>query len=793
MADSLNRQQQEAVQCTEGPLLILAGAGSGKTRVLTYRIAHLIKDKGVSPYNIMAITFTNKAAAEMRERVDRIAGESAQAVWVATFHSSCVRILRRYIDRIGYDNAFTIYDADDQKTVVKNIIKRLNLDTKTYRERNVISAISSCKDELVSPEAYAASTYDHHGRQTARIYSEYQNELRRNNALDFDDLIVKTIELFERCPDVLESYQERFRYIMVDEYQDTNTAQFRLVQLLAGRYRNICAVGDDDQSIYRFRGANIGNILSFEKAFKGAKVIKLEQNYRSTGNILNAANAVIHHNRGRKDKTLWTSREDGARIGLFQYDTAYDEADAVIRAIRDACTDGDYSRYAVLYRTNAQSRLLEERCVSFGLPYQLIGGVNFYQRREIKDMLAYVKTIANGRDDVACMRIINVPKRGIGATTTERLAQYAQTCEISFFDACTRAEEAIGAGKAAARVTAFAQLMTGYRKRLADGMSIKELIESLVEDTGYAQELAQEGDVEAQTRLENIGELVSKASEYDDINDFLEEVALVAEVDALDETQPRITLMTMHGAKGLEFPHVFLTGMEEGLFPSSMSINADDREALEEERRLCYVGITRAKDDLMLTFARSRMVNGEMHWSKASRFVEEIPDEYLDKHLLEKNYGQSSTKSSYFADDDYPAKRPAYGFGSPVSGIGGGYAPGSKSVSGAKSGAEKNTNYTGGEGSGYRSNGYGTGASGRPGGAGALSAISLGRDMKQAAMTKPDYEVGDRVSHTKFGVGTVRQIRKGARDYEVDVDFDGVGMRTLMAGFAKLQRCDMME
>lgn len=757
MTDSLNKEQQEAVLCTEGPLLILAGAGSGKTRVLTYRIAHLIKDKGVSPYSIMAITFTNKAAGEMRERVDRIAGAGAQDVWVATFHSSCVRMLRRYIDRIGYDKSFTIYDTDDQKTVVKNIIKRLGMDIKKFKERMILKVISSCKDELITPEEYEKSTYDYYDRQIAKVYAEYQRELYRNNALDFDDLIVKTIELLESCPEVLEAYQERFRYIMVDEYQDTNTAQFRLVELLAGRYRNICAVGDDDQSIYRFRGANIRNILSFEQAFKGARVIKLEQNYRSTGNILNAANEVIRHNRGRKDKTLWTAREEGSKVGLFQYDTAYDEADEVIMAIKNACTDGDYSQYAVLYRTNAQSRLLEERCVSFGVPYQLIGGVNFYQRKEIKDILAYMKTIANGRDDVACIRIINVPKRSIGAATTEKLASYARASGMSFFDACEQADKALGAGKASAKVAAFAGLIEGYRKRLSEGMSLTDMIESLVEDTGYRQELAQEGDVECQARLENIGELVSKAAEYDDINEFLEEVALVAQIDELDESQPRITLMTLHGAKGLEFPHVFITGMEEGLFPSSMSINADDREELEEERRLCYVGITRAQDDLVLTFARSRMMNGETRWSKASRFVEEIPDKYLDKHMLEKNYGASGIKSSYFADDDPPVKRPAFGFGAAYGGV--------KSYGSSKPN----------EAAGSLAAGSG-------------GMISLGRDMKQAAFVKPDYEAGDRVRHTKFGAGTVREIKKGSRDYEVSVEFDDCGLRTMMAAFARLQK-----
>ena len=651
--DTLNPMQREAVFHTEGPLLVLAGAGSGKTRVLTHRIAYLIEEKRVAPWNIMAITFTNKAAAEMRERVDKIVGEGAEAIWVSTFHSSCVRILRRFIDRLGYDTNFTIYDGDDQKTLMKQVLKKMQADPKQFKERAVLSRISAAKNDRITADEFEQQAgADFREKKIAQIYREYQKELKKNNALDFDDLLVKTVELFEANADVLEYYQDKFRYIMVDEYQDTNLVQFKLVDLLAKKYRNICVVGDDDQSIYKFRGANIENILSFEKAFPGARVIKLEQNYRSTQSILNAANEVIRHNRGRKDKTLWTANDEGPKVRFRQYDTAYEEADAIIRDIEREKEEknAEYSDFAVLYRTNAQSRLLEEKCIYYSIPYRLVGGVNFYQRKEIKDILCYLKTIANGRDDLAVQRVINVPKRGIGATSIGKVTIYASANGMSFYDALLRVRGVPTIGKAADKIEKFTEQIENFRSRLS-ALSIPELIEAILEETGYKKDLEAEGEIEGETRLQNVEELVNKATGYmstaeePTLDGFLEEVALVADVDSLDESENRIVLMTLHGAKGLEFPYVYLSGMEDGLFPSSMSIFSDDKDAIEEERRLCYVGITRAEKELTLTAARQRMVNGETRFAKVSRFIEEIPPQLLDEEeqptVFERTAGMS--------------------------------------------------------------------------------------------------------------------------------------------------------
>ena len=599
--DTLNPKQKEAVLHTDGPLLILAGAGSGKTRVLTHRIAYLIDECGVNPWNIMAITFTNKAAGEMRERVDDLVGFGAESIWVSTFHSSCVRILRRHIESLGYTTSFSIYDSDDQKTLMRQVFKAMNVDTKQFKERSVLAAISSAKDKLITPEEFLLNAgADFREKKTGEIYKEYQKQLRKNNALDFDDLIVKTVELFQNNPQVLDYYQERFKYIMVDEYQDTNMAQFKLVSLLASKYRNLCVVGDDDQSIYRFRGADIQNILSFEHTFPGTKVIKLEQNYRSTQNILDAANGVIRHNFGRKDKTLWTANGEGDKILLKQFDTARDEADFVARQIRDSSYS--YQDQAVLYRTNAQSRLIEERCIFYNIPYRLVGGVNFYQRKEIKDVLAYLKTIANGVDDLSVIRIINVPKRGIGATTIGRVTAFASEHGMSFYDTLKEAKQIPGIGKAAEKISRFIAQMEAFRAMAhSEEYSIKDLIDHILEDTGYEEELQEEGEIEAQTRLENIEELINKAAAYEEdsehptLDEFLEQVALVADIDNVDDSEERVTLMTLHSAKGLEFPKVYLVGMEDGLFPGMMSIMSGDKTEMEEERRLCYVGITRAK------------------------------------------------------------------------------------------------------------------------------------------------------------------------------------------------------
>ena len=581
--DTLNEQQKEAVLHTEGPLLILAGAGSGKTRVLTHRIAYLIEEKGINPWNILAITFTNKAAGEMRERVDNLVGFGSESIWVSTFHSMCVRILRRHIDLLGFDTNFTIYDTDDQKTLMKDICKLLQIDTKLFRERSLLAAISQAKNELVTPEEFRIQAQGDFSRQKiASVYEEYEKQMRANNALDFDDLLVKAVQLFQTQADVLDYYQERFRYIMVDEYQDTNTVQFELVRLLSAKYRNLCVVGDDDQSIYKFRGANIRNILDFEQVFPDAKVIKLEQNYRSTSNILNAANAVIRHNHGRKDKTLWTDNGEGDKINVRQFDTAFDEAEYIVGDIRERVESGKaaYNDHAILYRTNAQSRMFEEKFVTANIPYKIVGGINFYARREIKDLLAYLKTIDNGRDDLAVRRIINVPKRGIGLTSINRVQEYASGREIGFYEALRAVDLIPNIGRGASKLESFVALIEHF-KTDAKELTISELMQEILEETGYIESLKEEGSEEAESRIENIDELISKITAYEEtcedrdepatLNGFLEEVALVADIDSLDESNDYVVLMTLHSAKGLEFPHVYLAGMEDGIFPSYMT------------------------------------------------------------------------------------------------------------------------------------------------------------------------------------------------------------------------------
>ena len=644
--DTLNEPQREAVHYTEGPLLILAGAGSGKTRVLTHRIAYLIEEKGVNPWNILAITFTNKAAGEMRERVDAIVGYGAESIWVSTFHAMCSRILRRYIDRLGYDSNFTIYDTDDQKTLMKDVCKYLQIDTKMFKERSLLGMISSAKNEMITAEEYALQAEgDFNRKKIAQVYTEYEKQLKANNALDFDDLLVKTVQLFQTQPDVLESYQNRFRYIMVDEYQDTNTVQFMLVSILAGKYKNLCVVGDDDQSIYKFRGANIRNILNFEQVFSDTKVIKLEQNYRSTTTILDAANAVIRNNKERKEKVLWTDNGPGDKIQFRQFDQAFDEAEYIVNDIKNNVDSGKrkYNDCAILYRTNAQSRMFEEKLVVSNVPYKIVGGINFYARKEIKDLLAYLKTIDNGKDDLAVRRIINVPKRGIGLTTINRVQEYAISREIGFYETLLAADGIPGIGRSAGKLESFAALIEHFKAE-SEQMTIPELLDEIIETTGYVDELKADSDIEAESRLENIEELRNKIVAYEEsceeeggkatLSGFLEEVALVADIDSLDENTDYVVLMTLHSAKGLEFPHVYMVGMEDGLFPSRMTVDSDDPTELEEERRLCYVGITRAKEELTLTCARRRMMRGETHYNVMSRFLKEIPTELLSTGVL---------------------------------------------------------------------------------------------------------------------------------------------------------------
>ncbi len=762
--DTLNEPQKQGVYTVDGPVLLLAGAGSGKTRVLTHRIAYLIDEMGVNPWNILAITFTNKAAGEMRERVDNLIGMGAEQVWVATFHSTCVRILRRYIDRIGFDNSFTIYDTDDQKTVVKNIIKKLDLDPKMYKERSIMAAISAAKDELLSPTEYEIqSSGDYKAMQIARIYREYQATLKKSNALDFDDIIVKTVELFKANEEVLHSYQERFRYIMVDEYQDTNTAQFELIRLLADKYRNLCVVGDDDQSIYKFRGANIRNILDFEKVYPEAVVIKLEQNYRSTGNILNAANAVIHNNVGRKEKKLWTDKGDGGKVHFRQFDTAYEEAEYIADDIAHSVKrgEGSYGDYAVLYRTNAQSRLLEERMIAEGIPYDVVGGVNFYARKEIKDVLAYLKTIDNGQDDVAVKRIINIPKRGIGQTTIDRVQAYADDRQISFYDALKEADQIMTLGKAAAKVKPFVELIQTFRSKLSY-YGLRDLIDDVLEKTAYVEDLQ---NSDAEDRIANVDELVSKVTYYEEqheeatLSEFLAEVALVADIDKVGDKDEKVLLMTLHSAKGLEFPHVYLAGMEDSVFPSYMTIVSDDKSDMEEERRLAYVGITRAKEELTLTCAKMRMVRGETQYNPVSRFVREIPKELLDNTMPVPKFPKeeimdfgSSSFTGFQADSGSTTDfRPKAVVKPKVT------------VTARKPFIAKDM-----------------GALNR------IAGISKGSSMD--AGTEIDYGPGDRVKHVKYGEGTVKAVQKEPRDYKVTVEFDLAGQKIMYASFAKLKR-----
>ena len=764
LLDALNEPQRQAVMATDGPLLILAGAGSGKTRVLTHRTAYLIEECGVNPYNIMAITFTNKAAGEMRERIDQMVGYGSESIWVCTFHSTCVRILRRYIDRLGFGTNFTIYDSDDQKTLMKDICKRLEIDTKMYKEKMFLSAISSAKDELIDPiEFETRAAGDYVKRKQAQVYREYQQALKQNNALDFDDLIMKTVELFKLDKEVLASYQDRFRYIMVDEYQDTNTAQFELIRLLALKYQNLCVVGDDDQSIYKFRGANIYNILNFEHHFPDATVIKLEQNYRSTQNILDAANAVIANNQGRKEKRLWTDNGAGDKITFEQLDTAAEEADFVARDIARRVRKGEYQYKdcAILYRTNAQSRLFEERFITANIPYKIFGGVNFYARKEVKDLLAYLKTIDNGQDDLAVRRIINIPKRGIGAASINKVALYAQEQEISFYDALCVAEQVPGLGKAATKIRLFVFFILFF-KAMSLLFSVYYWLLYFIYTTGYVRELEAEGTDEAEARIENIDELISKAVDYAEgeeaptLNGFLENVALVADIDSFDENSDYVVLMTLHSAKGLEFPNVYLAGLEDGLFPSYMSITSDNSQAeIEEERRLAYVGITRAKKNLTITSARVRMVRGQTQYGKVSRFVREIPPELLSGKIYEPKTKEEPIEQSTFQKARKAFRTvPSYG--------GSGY------------GKEVGEGY----GSTFRSS-----KATKP----VYTKVENQRDFGSAGGAL-SYQVGDRVRHIKFGDGEVMAIVSGGRDYEVTVDFDKVGTKKMFASFAKLKK-----
>ncbi|MFG6368306.1 MAG: UvrD-helicase domain-containing protein [Lachnospiraceae bacterium] len=869
--DTLNEQQKKGVFTTEGPVLILAGAGSGKTSVLTKRIAYLIENVGVNPWNILAITFTNKAAGEMRDRVNDIVGYGAESIWVSTFHSTCVRILRRHINSLGFDNSFTIYDADDAKSVMKDVCKKLDIDTKMLKEKTILSAISNAKDNLISTTEYELSAAgDYFKKRISAAYTEYQLTLKKNNALDFDDLIGKTVELFKKCPDILENYQNRFRYIMVDEYQDTNTAQFELIRLLAQRDRNLCVVGDDDQSIHKFRGANIKNILDFEKIYPDTIVIKLEQNYRSTQNILDSANAVIGNNIRRKSKSLWTQKDAGNQVHFRAFDNAYEEAEYIASDIKRKKRElvSDYKECAVLYRTNAQSRLLEESFITLNIPYNVVGGVNFYARKEIKDILAYLKTIDNGKDDLAVKRIINVPRRGIGAASITKVQEYADQNRLSFFEALLQVDEipVLGKSKAADKLRDFATMIRMFRTKMQFG-SLEDLITDVIETTGYVRELEESDEDEARDRIDNIDELITKLVSFEmerenlgeeaTLSAFLEEVALVSDIDTVAKDDNRVLLMTLHSAKGLEFSNVYLSGLEDGIFPSYMAITSDELEDIEEERRLAYVGITRAKEDLTITYAKARMIKGENQYNAVSRFVREIPDKLLDSKIPGVNQWdvQDYDNRNSFEGQFYSLNRGNGGakrfvereelsdtvFDKPRNnweaaeqvlkpsrqqtnvaakrviraGVGADVtktsvirtdAPQSDStrrpVTKLSTGQNiakpiEQHNTTSSTVKKHLSEilvsrpkavvkKKETPAANKPYIAKSLEGLTKGMPILENGSL--GYDIGDRVSHVKYGDGTVLNIVQDIRDFKVTVNFDAYGNKIMYAAFAKLQK-----
>lgn len=724
--------QQEAVKTTDGPLLIMAGAGSGKTRVLTHRIAYLMIEKQIAPWNILAITFTNKAAREMKERIQHILGPGADEIWISTFHSMCVRILRRDSDRMGINRNFSILDTTDQLSVIKTVLKEKNLDPKKYEPRSILGSISSAKNELITPDEYDKTANSHYEQMVSEVYKEYQRKLRKNQSLDFDDLIMTTIQLFQRVPEVLESYQRKFQYIHVDEYQDTNRAQYMLVKLLAARFKNLCVVGDSDQSIYRWRGADIANILSFEKDYPQANVILLEQNYRSTKLILEAANEVIKNNSNRKPKKLWTENQQGSKISYYRADSEAAEGQFVAGKIKQLVESGQrkLSDIAILYRTNAQSRIIEEVLLKSNLNYTIVGGIKFYDRKEIKDLLAYLRLIANPDDDISLARIINVPKRGVGSTSVDKIANYAIDNDLSLFQALYEIEQIGVSARVINALVEFRELIRNLGN-MQDYLSVTELAEEIIDKSGYREMLKLEKTLEAQSRLENIDEFLSVTQTFEKQNDdkslvaFLTDLALVSDIDKLDEDDQdqsnAIVLMTLHSAKGLEFPVVFLIGLEEGVFPHSRSLMEEDE--MQEERRLMYVGVTRAEKELFITNAKMRTLFGRTSMNPESRFIAEIPSELVENLNEEKK--KSISSSSSFNSARRLEKRP------PVS---------------------------------------------RP-----IAASTGGDDISWA--------VGDKAEHKKWGIGTVVSVKGSGEGKELDIAFPSpVGIKRLLAKFAPINR-----
>ena len=770
----LNDKQKEAVLATEGPCLVIAGAGSGKTKVLTHKIAYLMSEKNVKPWNILAITFTNKAANEMKERVEKIVGEAAKEMWIGTFHSICVRILRKYIDRLGFDHSFLIFDTSDQRTLVKECMKTLKIDDKMFTDRSVISEISNGKNEMLEPKAYQTKyAGDYRKEIIGRIYELYQQRLKENNAIDFDDIINYTIKILTQNEDALEYYTNKFEYILVDEYQDTNKAQFTLVTILASKYGNITVVGDNDQGIYSFRGADISNILNFEKDFPGAKLIKLEQNYRCTGNILKAANAVIKHNENKYEKKLWTENDEGALPTVHKSDDEYDEGRYIVEQINHLKTEEyyKYSDFTILYRMNSQSRAIEEILRREGIPYKIVGGLKFYERKEIKDIISYLRLIYNFSDNISLKRIINEPKRGIGKTSIDNIQEISERTGLSMFDIIKHADE-YGLNRVKANADEFIQTIEYLRGQL-DQLSISELIKETLNKTGYVKALELENTTEAETRIQNLEEFLTVAIEFEEeeaentLGDFLEGITLSSDIDGMEETDDSVTLMTLHSAKGLEFPVVFLVGMEEGIFPGNKSIG--EPKELEEERRLFYVGITRAKQYLYLTCSKKRTIFGSTSYNAISRFINEIPSD-----LLEGFDELDNSKSNEFADSIY---RWEYATNSKIKSykIDGDYNTGNMSISASNIGNDsKKINYGGFQ--------FKTADS-------FLSSLNA-KKVNSGNVDISKYKEGQRIYHKKFGEGTINKIEEEGEDYKIDISFDKVGHKRLMAKFAGLEVID---
>ncbi|WP_026895218.1 DNA helicase PcrA [Clostridiisalibacter paucivorans] len=733
--DGLNEMQQEAVRATEGPLLILAGAGSGKTRVLTHRIAYLIEENNILPENILAITFTNKAAGEMKERLGNLIDYRVDGMWVGTFHSICVRILRRDIEKLGYGKNFVIFDTDDQMTLIKDCLKEKDVNPKLFDPRATLRFIGSQKDILVDPDTYIKDNFtDFRERTKGELYELYQKKLKENNALDFDDLIGKTIELFKNSPDVLDFYRRKFRYVLVDEYQDTNRAQYQLIRLLSSKYKNVCVVGDADQSIYGWRGADIRNILDFESDYSNAKTIKLEQNYRSTKNILKAANCVIENNCERKEKNLWTSNDAGHPIKIYNADNEHDEGNFIAKTIKNMIEKKDmsYSDFAILYRTNAQSRVLEESMLKFNISYKIVGGLKFYDRKEIKDIVAYLRLIQNPLDNYSLKRIINVPKRGIGKRTVEKIEAYSTQREESMYSLILDAQDIPGLSHRAMTLVSNFATMIGKFIAMKELVGVKALIEDIINSTGYVEELERDGSVEARTRIENIKEFISVAIDFEErseestLEDFLANISLLSDVDKTDDDkQDSVTLMTLHSAKGLEFPVVFLSGMEDGIFPISRALTSEDD--MEEERRLCYVGVTRAEKVLYLTYTDVRTIYGKTTYNSISRFINEMPQSLIEscreKHTSSKN---ENTKAK-----DYSKNNKKKYF----------------------------TGYT------YE---------------------NTGKDKRNSPKVLP----GSKVMHKKWGIGTVVQVKDKNGDSEVSIAFEGQGVKNLLLSMAPIELLD---